>query len=161
LIGPGTARRTSMPVVVEDLLSQLENLQLMPAEDLAAVKARWFRSGRKEAEDPTRFCEWLRVNDYLTEFVISALARGKADRLTLNQYRLIDQLRAGAQAGDFLATDPLDQVVRVQIVSPRVAQGAGWYDKFRLAAQRLMNVQHPGVARVLDLGQVRGVDYLI
>src|SRR5262249_31835859 len=59
------------------------------------------------------------------------------------------------------ANDPLDRVVRVQIVSPRAAQGPAWYEKFRLVAQRLMNVQHPGVARVLDLGQARGVDYLV
>src|SRR5262249_42106490 len=34
-------------------------------------------------------------------------------------------------------------------------------EKFRQAVQRVMNVTHPGVAHVLDLGQARGVDYLV
>ena len=150
-----------MQVTVDDLLSQIEKLQLMPAKDLEAMKGRWFRPGRQEVNDATRFCDWLRVNDYMTEFVISVLARGKADWLVLNQYRLTDQLRTGAQAGDYLATDPLDRVLRLQIVSPSAHQGPAWYEKFRLLVQRLMNVHHPGVARVLDLGQARGVDYVV
>src|SRR5437763_100185 len=74
----------------------------------------------RDAGDVPRFCERLRVNDCLTECVISALAEGEADRLTLNQCRLTDVIRWGAQSGDFLAADPLDQVVRVQIFSPGV-----------------------------------------
>jgi twitching motility protein PilT len=133
----------------------------MPTEEVAALRARWFRSGRKEVDDATRFCEWLRANDYLTEFVIGALASGKVDWLTLNQYRLTDRVRAGVQAGDFLALDPLDHVVRVQIVSPTIPSGPAWYEKFRSAVGRLTNLQHPGVARVLDFGQARGIDYLV
>ncbi len=150
-----------MQVTVEDLLDQMEKLHLMTPEELTAVRSRWFRPGRKEIEDATKFCDWLRVNGYMTEFVISVLGRGKADWLILNQYRLTDWLRDGAQAGDFLAADPLGRVVRLQIVSPRVAQGPDWYEKFRLMVQRLINVQHPGVAQVIDLGQARGADFLV
>jgi twitching motility protein PilT len=150
-----------MQVTVEDLLSQMGKLHLMTPEEFSAVRSRWFRPGRQEVDDSSRFCEWLRVNNYMTEFVISVLGRGKADWLILNQYRLTDLLTAGAQAGDFLAVDCMGQGVRLQIVSPRVARGPDWYEKFRLVAQRLMNVQHPGVARAFDLGQARGVDYLV
>jgi twitching motility protein PilT len=150
-----------MQITVEDLLSQMEKLHLMTPEELSAVRSRWFRPGRQEVDDPSRFCEWLRVNNYMTEFVISVLGKGKADWLILNQYRLTDLLTAGAQAGDFLAVDCMGQGVRLQIVSPRVARGPDWYEKFRLVAQHLMNVQHPGVARVFDLGQARGIDYLV
>jgi hypothetical protein len=115
-----------MPFTVDDLLKQIETFHLMPGQDFAAMKARWLRPGRKEVEDPARFCEWLRENDYLTRFVLSALARGKADQLTLDQYRLTDLLRTGAQAGHFLAADPTDRAVCVQVVSPAVAQDPAW-----------------------------------
>lgn len=150
-----------MQVTVEDLLDHIEKLHLMTGEELTAVRSRWFRPGRKEVEDATKFCDWLRVNGYMTEFVISVLGRGKADWLILNHYRLTDWLGDGPQAGDFLAADPMGRVVRMQIVSPRVVHGPDWYEKFRLMVQRLMNVQHPGVAHVIDLGQARGVDYLV
>jgi twitching motility protein PilT len=150
-----------MQVTVEDLLGQIEKLKLMSEEECAALRSRWFRPGRKDQADATRFCEWLRVNDYMTEFAISALARGKADRLILNQYRITDLVRQGAQAGDFLATDPLDREVRLQIVAPQEARGPAWFEKLRDLVQRLMNVHHGGVAHVLDFGQARGVDYVV
>src|SRR5262249_15218419 len=150
-----------MQLAVADVLGQIEQHRLMPAEEVAALRARWFRTGRKEVEDTNRFCEWLRVNGYLTDFVIGALASGKVDWLTLNQYRLTDRVRAGVQSGDFLALDPLDHVVRIQIVSPTVPSGPAWYEKFRSAVGRLTNLRHHGVARVLDFGQARGIDYLV
>jgi twitching motility protein PilT len=145
---------------VEELLGQIAQHQLMAPKDLEAMRSRWFRPGRREVDDSARFCAWLRVNDYLTEFVLAALA-GKADRLTLNQYRLTDLLRDGPQAGDFLATDPLDRLLRVQVVAPALAGDAAWLDRFRQAVRRAMNVQHAGVARVLDFGHASGIHYLV
>jgi twitching motility protein PilT len=150
-----------MPLTVEQLLGQIEKNHLMTLKDVAAVKERWFRPERKEVQNAARFCDWLRVNDYLTEFVLTALTRDKADQLTLNQYRLTDLVRTGPEAGDFLATDPMDQVLRVQIVAPAVTQRPGWFEQFRDAAQRAMSVAHPGVARVLDFGQARSIHYLV
>jgi twitching motility protein PilT len=150
-----------IPATAEDLLKQIEEYHLMSPKDFGAMKARWVRPGRKEVQDAARFREWLRVNDCLTDFVLSALMRGKADLLSLNQYRLTDLVRTGVQAGDFRATDPLDRVLRLQVVSPALAEDPAWIAKFRQAAQRAMSVQHPGVPRVYDFGQARGVEYLV
>jgi twitching motility protein PilT len=150
-----------MPSTAEDLLTQIEDLHLMSAKDIEAVKSRWFRPGRKEIQDAARFGDWLRVNDYLTDFVLSALTRGKADRLTLNQYRLTDMLRTGAQAGDFRATDPLDRILRLQIVSPAVTMDSARAEKFREAVRRVMQVQHPGVARTIDVGHADDIGYVV
>src|SRR5262249_31270314 len=120
-----------MQLTVEDLLGQIEQHHLMSPKDVPAVRARWFRPERKDAQDAGRFCDWLRVNNYLSEFVLAALTRGKADQLALNQYRLTDQLRSGPEAGDLLATDPLERVLRMQVVATEATQGAGWFEKFR------------------------------
>jgi twitching motility protein PilT len=154
----GTA---AMRFTVEDLLGQIEQHHLMSTLDLEAVKARWFRPERKAAEDVTAFREWLRANDYLSEFVLTAVTRGQADQLTLNQYRLTDWLRGGPEAGDFLATDPLDRVLRVGIVSPAATHGPAARERFQEVVQKLMSLEHPGVAHVLDFGHARGVDYLV
>jgi twitching motility protein PilT len=150
-----------MQATVETLLGQIEENHLLSPRDLEAVKSRWFRTGRKDIQDTARFSEWLRANDYLTEFALAALLRDKASQLTLNQYRLIDLLRSGPEAGDFVASDPLDRRLRVQIVAPAVTQIPARLERFREAVQRLMNVKHAGVARVLDLGQARGVNYVV
>jgi twitching motility protein PilT len=150
-----------MRVTVEELLGQIEQHQLMSATDLEAVKARWFRPERKASQDAAGFCEWLRVNDYLSEFVLRAVTRGRADQLILNQYRLTDWLRTGPEAGDFLATDPLGRVLRMGIIAPSVTQGPTGRDRLQDVVQKLMSVQHPGLVRVLDFGHARGVNYLI
>src|SRR5258708_32157146 len=84
------AGRGFMPITVEELLGQIERNHLMSTKDQEAVKARWFRPGRKEADDATRFCDWLRVNNYLSEFVATPPTRSRADRLALNQHPLSD-----------------------------------------------------------------------
>jgi twitching motility protein PilT len=150
-----------MQFTVEELFGQIEQHHLIPATDLQAVKARWFRPERKASQDATEFCEWLRVNDYLSEFVLTAVTRGKADQLILNQYRLTDWLRTGPEAGDFLGTDPLDRVLRVGIIAPVVTKVPAGRERLQEVVQKLMSVQHPGVVRVLDFGHARGVDYLI
>jgi twitching motility protein PilT len=150
-----------MPSSAEDLLTHIEDLHLLSDRDIEAVKSRWFRPGRKEAQDASRFCDWLRVNDYLTEFVLSALASGKADSLTLNQYRLTDLIRTGAQAGDFRATDPFERNLRLQIVSRAVAQDPNRAEKFQKTVHRAMQVQHSGIARTIDIGHSHDVGYVV
>jgi twitching motility protein PilT len=150
-----------MALTVQDLVGQIEEHHLMPSEELSGMKSRWFRPERKEVEDVGRFTSWLRANNYLTDFALTALTRGKADRLTLNQYRLTDLQRTGPEAGDFLAIDPVDRVVRVRIVSPAIVQNAKSFEQLSEIVQKLMGVPHPGVARVLDFGQASGVHYLV
>jgi twitching motility protein PilT len=145
----------------EQLFTQIEKLHLISPKDIEAVQSRWFRPGRKEVQDAHRFCDWLRVNDYVTDFVLSALMRGKADKLILNQYRLTDALRTGERTCDFLATDPLDRSLRLQVVSPAVARDADRAERLQQAVQKAMQVQHPAVARVLDIGQADDIGYVV
>src|SRR5688572_116723 len=110
-----------MQSTADDILAQIEKYHLLSAKDIATVRAKWFLPERPEAQDGTRLCEGLRANNALTEFALSALVRGRADRLILNKYRLIDRLRSGPEAGDYLAADPLDRRVHIQIIAPAVA----------------------------------------
>ena len=150
-----------MQATADDLLKQIEAYHLMSAEDIDAVRARWFLPERPEAHDATRFCEWLRASHALNDFTLSALARGRADQLTLHKYRLLDRLRAGPEAGDYLAADPLDRRVHVQIIAPALAHDQARFGWFQQVVQRAMNVHHPNVPRILDLGHTPDVDFLV
>ena len=145
----------------EQLFTQIEKLHLISPKDIEAVQSRWFRPGRKEVQDADRFCDWLRVNGYATDFVLSALRRGRADKLILNQYRLTDVLHTRQRTCDFLATDPLDRSLRLQVVSPAVARDPDRAEKLQQAVQTAMQVQHPAVARVLDIGQADDIGYVV
>lgn len=150
-----------MQQTADDLVKQIETFHLLSPTEVAALRTKWFLAERAEQHDAARFCDWLRANHSLSDFVLSALSRGQANRLALNKYRLIDRLQSGPEAGDYLAADPADRHVHLQIIAPSVAHDATRFGRFRQVAQRAMNVRHPNVPRVLDLGHTPEVDYLV
>lgn len=145
----------------DEILAQIGNFHLLSAKDIATVRAKWFVPERADSHDGARLCDWLRSNNVFSDLVLNALSRGWADRLILNKYRLIDRLRNGPEAGDYLAADPLDRRVHIQIISPAVAHDLALFGRIRQVAQRAMNVRHANVPRVLDLGHTPDVDYLV
>src|SRR5262245_12503044 len=150
-----------MTLTADDILAQVEKYHLLPDKDLATVRAKWFVPERADAHDGARLCDGLRANHVISDFVLAALAQGRAERLILNKYRLIDRLRHGPEAGDYLAVDPFDRLVHIQIIAPAVAHDLNLFSRFREVAQRAMNVRHPNVPRILDLGHTPEVDYLV
>src|SRR5262249_19758290 len=128
---------------------------------LPAVHKRWFRPNRKEVADLDSFYRWLKLNHFLNDFLILVLKRGHADKLTLNQYRVRDHLQTGPMAGSFLATDPLERQVILEVLSPSLAQDPAVVQTFQTLAEQAMKMQHPQVVAVLDVGQAKGLHYLI
>jgi serine/threonine protein kinase len=133
----------------------------LSSKDLAAMRARWFRPERKEVADPEQFRKWLVVNTYLTDFVAKVVSGRKADQLVLNQYRLVDQLISGPMAGSYLAIDPLDRHVAIEVLSAKSAADKAVLAGFQQAAHKAMSVQHPNVGRILDQGVAHGLYYLV
>jgi serine/threonine protein kinase len=146
---------------VEDISQAIERYQLMSSKDLAAMRSRWFRPDRKEVDNPEAFRKWLVVNRYITDFVAKVVSGRKADQLVLNQYRLIDQLISGPMAGSYLAIDPLDRHVAVEVLASRSAADKAVLAGFQQAAHKAMDVNHPNVGRILDTGEAHGLYYLV
>jgi serine/threonine protein kinase len=146
---------------VEEICGSIEKYQLMSSKDLATMRARWFRPDRKEVADPEAYRKWLVLNRYLTDFVAKVLSGRKADQLVLNQYRLIDQMISGPMAGAYIAIDPLDRRVAIEVLSASCAADKSVLAGFQAAALRAMKVQHPNVGRILDTGEAHGFYYLV
>jgi hypothetical protein len=146
---------------VEEICAAIERYQLMSSKDLAAMKARWFRPDRKDAADPEQFRKWVVLNRYLTDFVARVLSGRKSDQLVLNQYRLVDQLISGPMAGAYVAIDPLDRRVAIEVLSAKSAADKAVLTEFQQAAHKAMQVQHPNVGRILDTGEAHGFYYLV
>jgi serine/threonine-protein kinase len=146
---------------VETLLQEMEDCQLLSSSDLARVRSRWFHPDRKEAYDADKFGQWLVVNEFLTPFALSILREGQAGRLRLNQYRVQDQVTTPPQAGAYLATDPLQRTVLVDILARTTADKPAGLQHFQETAKKALTVSHPNVARSLDLGQAHGLHFLV
>jgi serine/threonine protein kinase len=146
---------------VEEICAGIERHRLMSSKDFAAMRQRWSRPGRAEVNDPDQFRRWLVLNQYVTEFVARVLSGRKSDQLELNQYRIIDQMISGPMAGSYLAIDPLDRRVAVEVLSANSSADKAVLSEFQAAAHRAMEVQHPNVGRILDTGEAHGFYYLV
>ncbi len=150
-----------MTLSVEALCETIEKLQLMSSRDSAAMKARWFRPERTERADVGKFCAWLRTNHFLSGFVVDLLRQGKADELLLNQYRVHDQLKSGPLAGAYLARDPLDRPVIVQIFSSSVMNHPAQAERIKKIVRELIALDNPYICRAIDEGTARGMYYVV
>jgi serine/threonine protein kinase len=146
---------------VEEMCQLIEQYKLMSSKDYAAMRARWFRPDRKEVADADEFRKWLVLNRYLTEFVAKVLAGRKSVQLVLNQYRLQDQMISGPMAGSYLALDALDRPVAIEVLSANCAADKAVLAGFQQAAMKAMDVQHPNVGRIVDVGEAHGFHYLV
>ncbi len=146
---------------VEEICKLIEEYKLMPSNQFATMRTRWFRPDRKEVADVERFKNWLVLNRYLTEFVAKVLSGRKSDQLVLNQYRLQDQMISGPMAGAYLALDPVDRTVAIEVLSANSASDPVVLTQFQQAALKAIKVIHPNVGRVLDVGEAHGFYYLV
>src|SRR5207237_9577595 len=89
------------------------------------------------------------------------ISRRHPDQLVLNQYRLIDQLFSGPMAGAYIAIDPLDRRVAVEVLAASSVADKAVLAGFQQAAAKAMTVQHPNVGRILDTGEAHGLYYLV
>jgi serine/threonine protein kinase len=146
---------------VEEMCQLIEQYKLLSSNDYAAMSRRWFRPDRKEVASAEEFRKWLVLNRYLTDFVARVLSGRKSGQLVLNQYRLQDQLISGSMAGAYLALDALDRPVAIEVLSATSAADKSVLAGFQQAAQKAMEVQHPNVGRIVDVGEAYRLHYLV
>src|SRR5437867_3800044 len=99
-----------MALTVEAMCDALLLSGIMSSDDVASLKQRWFKPNRADAQDADKFTKWLVMNQYLTELQATMLAKGQADNLFLNQYKMLDKIGKGRMAGIYRGSDPQGQI---------------------------------------------------
>jgi serine/threonine protein kinase len=145
----------------QDIDAAVERYRLISSKELADMRARWFRPERQNAGDTEEFCRWLVLNNYITDFVAKVLSGRKSDHLVLNEYRVLDQLTSGPMQGAYLAIDPLDRRVAIEIFESKRAAERTALTAFQEAAAKAQAVQHPNVGRIVEMGEAHGLHYLV
>jgi tetratricopeptide (TPR) repeat protein len=106
------------------------------------------------------------AGDFLQETVQAAAAKAWSNRAGQNvgPYRLLAEIGHGGMGRVFLAEradDQYSQKVAIKIVKNDVL-GSGIHQRFRAERQILANLEHPGIARLLDGGATEsGSPYLV
>jgi hypothetical protein len=146
---------------VEQLCNTIAERGLLSSTDFSQMRARWFRPNRPDVNDVEKFAHWLTVNGYLTAFAVRMLRSGKAELLRLNQYQLIDHLASGPFAGAYLALDPLQRRVVLEVLAAERAAKPEAVQAFQVAAEKARSVRQANLNRILDFGEAQGRHYLV
>ncbi|MHB1426441.1 MAG: serine/threonine protein kinase [Gemmataceae bacterium] len=146
---------------VEQFCDTLTERRLLSTAELTRMRTRWFKPNRADVNELDKFGHWLIVNSYLSDFSFRMLRAGKADLLRLNQYQLIDHLASGPFAGAYLAVDPLQRRVVLEVLSAEMAAKPEAIQAFHAAAEQARSVRSPNVNLTIDYGEAQGRHYLI
>jgi serine/threonine protein kinase len=143
------------------ICDDMERLQFLTSAEMNAIRERWFRPDRQEIDNPDKFCQWLVLNGYVSDFVARAFLSGKIELLVFNGYKLRDRIAGGPMNGSYLATDSLGRWVALDILAPAQASDASVLQAFQKAARQAMRVHHVNVQRILDTGAAHQLHYLV
>src|SRR5215831_1030966 len=98
----------------------------------------------------------------LTRFQASRLLAGKAARLILGRYRLLDRLGRGAMGRVFRAMHTtMDRVVAIKVILPGVLKDHCALDLFKREVRAAAQLHHPHIATAYDANEVKGTRFLV
>ncbi len=81
---------------------------------------------------------------------------------SLGQYEIKEKIGQGGMARVFKAYQPgLDRFVAVKVLSPSLAQEAGFTERFKREAHSAARLHHPHILEVYDFGVYNGYKYLV
>lgn len=150
-----------MATEVETMFAEIERLQLLSSRDFAALRSRWFKPTRSNPADMAKFSAWLRANSHLSGFAIDLVARGQGDQLVWNQYRIRSQLNSGPLAGAYVAADPLQKLVDIQVATDAAARDAGRMYWLQEVVEKGIRIHHSNVCGVREFSKAHDRYFLV
>lgn len=146
---------------VETMFGEIERLQLLSSRDIAILRTRWFKPTRSNPADMAKFSAWLRANSHLSGFAIDLVARGQGDQLVWNQYRIRSQQSSGPLAGAYLAADPLQKLVDIQVATVAAAQDPARLMWMQQMVEKGTKVRHANVCHVREFAKAHGRYFVV
>jgi serine/threonine protein kinase len=137
----------------------VDAMQLDAAED--AVAGAIGPQARSDASRwDTAVADWLVSRAWLTQFQADQLLAGRR-KLTLGQYRILDELGRGGMGQVFRAEHALmGRTVAIKVL-PRAKSTADTEAAFQREIRMLARLDHPHLVRALDAGHDGKVYYLV
>jgi serine/threonine protein kinase len=146
---------------VETLCNLLGRSRLVAAEEVPALRERWFREAGEAAADVAKFRKWLVASQYLTDYQAGLLLRGHADRFFLNEYKLLDRIGVGRMAGVYKAVHRLGPIVAIKVLPPSKAKDANTFARFQREGRLALRLKHSNVVRTYQIAEDKGLHYLV
>jgi serine/threonine protein kinase len=150
-----------MKFTVENVCGLLIGSKLLAPDEVKSIYTRWQGEARDGVGDLAKFTRWLVAHQFVTEYQAALVAKGHTDGFFINQYKILDRLGRGRMAGVYKAVHQLGQVVAVKVLAPSRSKNAQMLGRFQREARLAVRLKHPNVVRSFQIGQFRGLHYLV
>jgi serine/threonine protein kinase len=146
---------------VESICNALVKSKLLTADDVKNLYTRWRAEAKDQVGQAEKFARWLVVRQYLTEYQATLIHRNQIDNFFLHDYKILDRIGAGRMAGIFKSIHKTGSVVAAKVLPPSKARNAEMFGRFQREARMAVKLKHPNVVRTFQLGQCRGLHYIV
>ncbi len=146
---------------LDDFLSNVAKSGLITASDLDRARAEL--PAEPEADAAVRCARLLIQKDLLTSYQARKLLAGATRGFFLGGYRILRPLGEGGMGKVFLAAhEQGGKKVAIKVLPPkRAVEQSNALERFRREMDLSQRVQHPNLARTLDVGNEGDVHFMI
>lgn len=148
---------------LDDFVADLIRSGLVPAVEVHAARARMSSVDRTAPDASVRFARQLIAAGVLTSYQSRKLLSGVTRGFFVGGYRILRRLGEGGMGKVYLAAHESDRrKVAIKVLPPKKAlESEQAVLRFRREMDLSRRVQHPNLARTLEVGQADGVYYMV
>ena len=86
----------------------------------------------------------------------------KIGMLIADRYEILEKVGNGGMADVYKAKDhTLNRYVAVKVLKQEFSENANFVSKFRVEAQAAAGLMHPNIVNVYDVGEEKGIYYIV
>jgi serine/threonine protein kinase len=150
-----------MDLAVDNLGNLLKRSRLVSTDEVPPLCERFAADVKDKAPTPVQFARWLVQQNVLTEYQASLLAKGLVDDFFLGEYKILERVGRGRMAGVYKAQRPDGGLVAIKVLPPSRTKVPSLMARFQRETSLARTFDHPNVVRSLDVGESRGLHYLV
>ena len=150
-----------MDLTLDNLCEHLTRSRLLAPHEIDAARRRWEDTAPDQATSSSQFTRWLIRENLLTEYQASLVSKGLVDDFFLNDYKILERVGRGRMAGVYRAVRADGQIVAIKVLPPSRARIPALFGRFQREARLSLQFDHPNVVRAFDVGETKGLHYLV
>jgi eukaryotic-like serine/threonine-protein kinase len=150
-----------MELTLDNLCEHLTRSRLLAPQEVEAARRRWEETADDKGTSSSQFARWLIRENLLTEYQASLLSKGHVDDFFLNDYKILERVGRGRMAGVYKAVRADGQIVAIKVLPPSRARIPALFGRFQREARLSLQFDHPNVVRAFDVGETKGLHYLV
>jgi serine/threonine protein kinase len=133
----------------------------LSADEVKDTYHRWQESISGAEEDTESLRKFFVSRKLLTDYQSHLIMRGHTEGYFLNQFRILELLSKGRNAGVFKAVHVTGQVVTIKVLPSSKAKDPAILSRFEREGKLLTRLNHPNIVRMFQIGESRGKHFLV